>query len=263
MNAISTRPSSEMSADVLAAVLMQGDLAKLTPQQRVEYMIGVCQTLGLNPTTKPFEFIVLNGKLVMYAKRDCTEQLRKIHKVSVEIRSREVVEGVYVVTALARSGDGRCDESIGAVPIEGLKGENRANAMMKAETKAKRRVTLSICGLGLLDENEVESIPGVQPLRDATPDPEDARPAQRPKIASVTGEVKTKQPEWSPEQKAEAGMLRAQIQAIGGDAADQEFRRIYNDTKYDAPADAIDLFANLLRRWQEIDDQAKAEGAKP
>jgi hypothetical protein len=29
---------------------------------------------------------------------------------------------------------------------------------MKAETKAKRRVTLSICGLGFLDETEVETL---------------------------------------------------------------------------------------------------------
>jgi hypothetical protein len=34
---------------------------------------------------------------------------------------------------------------------------------MKAETKAKRRVTLSICGLGLLDETEIETIPGAAP----------------------------------------------------------------------------------------------------
>ena len=33
---------------------------------------------------------------------------------------------------------------------------------MKAETKAKRRVTLSICGLGMLDETEVETIPGAR-----------------------------------------------------------------------------------------------------
>jgi hypothetical protein len=33
---------------------------------------------------------------------------------------------------------------------------------MKAVTKAKRRVTLSICGLGMLDETEVETIPNVQ-----------------------------------------------------------------------------------------------------
>jgi len=49
------------------------------------------------------------------------------------------------------------------VNIENLKGEARSNAMMKAETKAKRRVTLSICGLGMLDESETDSIPGARP----------------------------------------------------------------------------------------------------
>jgi hypothetical protein len=37
---------------------------------------------------------------------------------------------------------------------------------MKAETKAKRRVTLSICGLGLLDETEVETVP--KPVMDVS-----------------------------------------------------------------------------------------------
>jgi hypothetical protein len=40
-----------------------------------------------------------------------------------------------------------------------LKGEARANAELKAVTKAKRRATLSICGLGWLDETEVDDIP--------------------------------------------------------------------------------------------------------
>lgn len=145
----------DISANTMASVLLDGDLSRLSDKDRVEYMVKVCQSLGLNPTTKPFEFIKLSGRLVMYAKRDCTEQLRKIHMVSLTIKAREVVNGCYVVTAGAESR-GRCDESIGAVPIEGLKGESLSNAMMKAETKAKRRVTLSICGLGLLDETEAE-----------------------------------------------------------------------------------------------------------
>jgi len=83
-----------------------------------------------------------------------------IHNVSVLIVARESVEGCYVVTARAVLPSNRQDESLGAVPIEGLKGEARSNAMMKAETKAKRRVTLAICGLGFLDESEVDSIKG-------------------------------------------------------------------------------------------------------
>ena len=44
--------------------------------------------------------------------------------------------------------------------IAGLKGDALANGLMKAETKAKRRCTLSLCGLGMLDESEIETIPG-------------------------------------------------------------------------------------------------------
>jgi hypothetical protein len=62
---------------------------------------------------------------------------------------------------------------MGAVAIAGLKGEALANALMKAETKAKRRVTLSISGLGMLDETEAEDLPGAQrvALPDYTPPP--------------------------------------------------------------------------------------------
>lgn len=144
-------------------VLIDGDLARLSSQDRVEYYNRVCDSLGLNPYTKPFEYIRLNGRLVLYARKDATEQLRKINRVSIAIVSRELVNGVYVVTARATMPDGRCDESIGAVAVEGLKGEGLANAYMKAETKAKRRVTLSICGLGMLDETEVETIPHERP----------------------------------------------------------------------------------------------------
>ena len=144
---------------IVERVLLEGDLKHLKPAQKVSWYTRVCESTGLNPLTQPFAYIVLNGKEVLYAKREATEQLRRLHKVSIQITSREVAEGCYVVTARASLPDGRSDENIGAVPIEGLKGEARSNALMKAETKAKRRVTLSICGLGMLDETEVESLP--------------------------------------------------------------------------------------------------------
>lgn len=100
--------------------------------------------------------------MVLYARKDAAEQLRSVRGISLEILSRETIEGVYVVTAKATTKEGRFDASTGAVAIESLKGEARANAMMKAETKAKRRVTLSICGLGLMDETEVETIEGAR-----------------------------------------------------------------------------------------------------
>ncbi len=151
-----------ISMDLQEKALLGGDLSRLSVGERLSYYNSVCESLGLNPLTRPFEYITLNGKLVLYARKDCTEQLRTNRCISVKILSREVVEGVYVVTAQASetvAHHQRTDESIGAVPIANLQGDMKANAMMKAETKAKRRVTLSICGLGMLDETELETIP--------------------------------------------------------------------------------------------------------
>jgi len=158
------KPGAELpSPDTIAKVLLGGDLAQLTPQQQISYYRAVCDSLGLNPLTKPFDYIRLSGRLVLYATRNATDQIRHRYGISVTITSREVVEDTYVVTARATLANGRHDESIGAVPIAQLRGENRSNAMMKCETKAKRRVTLSLVGLSTLDESEIESIPGAQP----------------------------------------------------------------------------------------------------
>ena len=145
-------------------VVVGGDLSVLNPQERLAYYKQVCESVGLNPLTRPFEYIRLNNKLTLYAKRDATDQLRSIKGISIKIAAREKVEDLYIVTAQASDKSGRTDESVGAVNLSGLKGEYAANAIMKAETKAKRRVTLSIAGLGFLDETEVQSIPGAIPV---------------------------------------------------------------------------------------------------
>lgn len=145
------------------AVLVQGDLSSMTDDQRAAYYLKVCDSLGLNPHTGPFEFIKLNGGLKLYATRACSDQLRKLHGVSLTIHSRELVDDIYTVVSRAEDAAGRTDEACGVVSVKNLSGEARANALMKAETKAKRRVTLSICGLGWLDETEVETIQQNQP----------------------------------------------------------------------------------------------------
>lgn len=161
MNTLAPQVTGADAADVLERVIAAGDLARLAPEQRVTLYNATCQSLGLNPLTRPFEFIQLNGKLVLYARKDATDQLRALKNVTVEITSKEITDGMIIVTARATLPNGRRDEDMGAVPLPGS-GEARANAMLKAMTKAKRRVTLSICGLGFLDETEVEDIPAAR-----------------------------------------------------------------------------------------------------
>lgn len=151
--------------DVLEKLILENDVSKLNSIQKVQYVTILCKTLSLNPLTQPIKIMRLSGKEQLYATKDCTEQLRKMHNVSITNIKTEMMDGgLYVVTATAKTQDGREDTSTGAVSISGLKGEMLANILMKAETKAKRRVTLSICGLGILDETEVESIQGAVKL---------------------------------------------------------------------------------------------------
>jgi hypothetical protein len=141
----------------------------------------------LNPLTQPLAYITLNGKLTLYALRGATDQLRRIYKVSVETLTTDMRDGVYIVTCKVKDGEGRTDIATGAGAHGNLKGDALANMPMKIETKAKRRATLSIVGLGLLDELEIDTIPAAArqpvaaPVEIAAPAPPDHDP--------VTGET--------------------------------------------------------------------------
>lgn len=171
--------SPEAKAKMIEKVVMGGDLAALTPVQRYDFVTHVCKALGLRIETRPFEYLTLNGKLVLYARKDCTDQLRYNHNISTRITHRELNldQGVYTVEVEASTPEGRKDVATGSVGImswqkadkdlgekEGkwvtAKGDGMANNIMKAETKAKRRATLSICGLGFLDEAELDTMKG-------------------------------------------------------------------------------------------------------
>lgn len=155
---------AESAPDLTAIehVIVAGDLSKLTPDQRWDYYRGVCQSVGLNPFTKPFEYITLNSKLTLYALKGAADQLRARHHISIGKPNVEITDGLCIVTVTASDQTGRSDSELGIVPIENLRGEAKANAILKAITKAKRRVTLSMCGLGMLDETETETIPGAR-----------------------------------------------------------------------------------------------------
>lgn len=190
--AVVKRPEMEMpriNAEVIEQALTIGDLSQMPPELRVRYYIGACQSMGLNPYTKPLDAIKTdNGEVILYPNKGAAEQLRRIYRVSLSTVNREQLNGLYIVTVKARTPDGREEEAIGAVPIEApvgqwktsqngkrffeeakdkdgqpvyspLRGKDLANALKKAETQAKRRATLGICGLGFAASDDVQGEP--------------------------------------------------------------------------------------------------------
>lgn len=157
---MSNKELVKKEGDIVASLILRGDLSTLNPSDRVTYYKGYCERLGLDPYTKPFEILKLQGRESLYLTRSGAQQLNKLHGVSHQITSRQLIEsaGIYEVTARAILPDGRYTESMAAVSVSGQKGEQYCNSIMKAETKAKRRSTLDLLGLGVLDETEVQSI---------------------------------------------------------------------------------------------------------
>ena len=105
-----------VSISAIENVLIKGDLSKLNEQQRTEYYLRLCNSIGLNPMTQPFQYLTLNGKLVLYARRDCADQLRKINGISIKIVSQDKAGGLLSVHVQATDRDGRVDEDLGVVP---------------------------------------------------------------------------------------------------------------------------------------------------
>lgn len=150
---------AKLSGEVIEKLALSGDVSGLNRDEKIQYYIALCERVGLDSSTQPFKLLKLQGKEVFYCDRGGAQQLSRVHGVSHAVVARETVNDCYVVTARAFTKE-RQSESIGAVPIKGLAGEALCNAMMKGETKAKRRATLDLLGLGMLDETEVGTIPG-------------------------------------------------------------------------------------------------------
>lgn len=166
MTNLAVTTGDESVKDIVAKTIIDGDLSRLPPKERVLYYMAVCQSLGLNYLSRPFEILSLKGKVILYARKDCTDQLRKIHGISLdEPKTHIVANDVFVVTITARTPDGRTDTDIGASSIKGLNSNDLCNSMMRAVTKGKRRVTLAICGLGALDESELDTVKGAKPMQ--------------------------------------------------------------------------------------------------
>lgn len=164
-------PASDVAIDDL---LQRGDYSTLTMRERSIFVYKLAERLGLNPLTKPFDFIVLNNKLTLYANKSCADQLRKIHNITSAVLYEgplklgdEVRLDVYCVRVRLFQNDAtgnptRSEEAIGCVGLISKKDEELGNAIMKCHTKALRRGTLAFAGLGFLDELEVESVKGLE-----------------------------------------------------------------------------------------------------
>ncbi|WP_156914929.1 hypothetical protein [Rubidibacter lacunae] len=139
-------------AAAIEKAILKGDLRALTEIERLQYNVAICRALGLDPVTRPFDYILQDGKMSLYLNANGTAQLRALQGISTCIVGRHQDVEMCYVTCVATDRAGRSEEATAVVPLVGrdgkpLTGQAKANAMMKAETKSKRRATLALAGI--------------------------------------------------------------------------------------------------------------------
>lgn len=158
-----------------------GNVKTLETKELQMVIQHLCEISGLNWETSPF--LIMENKKAntekLYAGREACAQLAVVNKLTVIITERTITSDLAIFGARVSSPDGRSTDGTGCTSLEGQTGEYRSNKVMHAETKAKRRTILDHCGLGMLDESEVQTIDGV-----TTKEP--PKPAQSTSTAAQT-----------------------------------------------------------------------------
>ena len=251
---------------VIESIVLRGDLSGLGPTESAKFYTQMCEGLGLNPHAQPFAFLRLNGKEILYATRGATDQLAAIHKLNREIiDGPKVIDlaGTKLVYAVCRAThpNGRVETATATVPLV-----DPVNVLMKCETKAKRRATLSICGLGLLDETEVETIPGAVPLAPETAG--EASPTSQPRqqrrsnvvVNPATGmkkdleNARNQRPEWDRFTDKVQGFVEARdadglkLWFCSDDIAEYVAGWVFNEQAHEHFESALDVIAKAERQ---------------
>lgn len=141
-------------------VIATGDLLGLTDQERIVWYRVRCEMVGVDWRANPFKYLTLNRKLVLYPSLELAQQICSNRNISTIITDRQILGEAFCVTCRATDPLGRSADSMGAVYIKGLVGEAYCNALLKSESKARRRAVFALCGLGGTDDEDIAALGG-------------------------------------------------------------------------------------------------------
>ena len=140
------------------------DLDQLSEAEQLEYVELACEHLGVPSDLGLVSLGFMDSgdgkrKKVLYVHKGATDIVRDHRGINVESMIPLAANKEYVgFTATGKDSKGRQEVAVGAVSISGLTGVAVANAVMTAQTKASRRLTLIYAGGGFFDETEVSEI---------------------------------------------------------------------------------------------------------
>jgi hypothetical protein len=146
----------------MRAYLRTGDLSTLPEPEQDKILVKMCAHYGLDPILRPFCIIPAQNKKIWYATKAATDMVAARDHLTRRFKERridrelmiceiimEITDGKRVEegTAVVSLGEFARDPKTGQITERMLAGEGLANAIMRCETKAKRRATLAWFGM--------------------------------------------------------------------------------------------------------------------
>lgn len=204
----------EEATSALTHYLGTGDLSRLSGEQRAALYLDTCQSLGINPRTRPFDWIEFydpetkSKKLTLYPNKACADQLAYQHRIRVRTVEEKIVGSLFKVVVEGTMLDGRTETNVSYLDLTDrdgnqLKGQRLGNAFMKGHTKAKRRLVFGM--LGMMSPPDVEDLQRVRVVTVdgrgnilANPTDMQRALAERPEMARVIGETTYEDLEGTP-----------------------------------------------------------------
>lgn len=154
---------TRMQRQALEKLCIGGDFRGLTDEERATYLIGLTESLGLDPAWRPIRFVETDEKtLELYIMATACYALAAVHGLSVTESTITEDGDSYHGSAVVTGPDGRTAKRSGSVTKRGKSGQKLCDARMHAETKAQRRAILAWLGLGALDEGEAVDMGGTR-----------------------------------------------------------------------------------------------------
>jgi len=164
------RADPEQASSALQHLLSTGDYSRLTDPQRAALYLDTCKSLGINPRTRPLDWIEFydpdtkTKKLTLYPNKSCFDQLARQHQIRLRIVEEKIVGTLFKVVMEGTTPDGRFETNVAYLDLtdrEGkpLRGQRLGNAYMKCHTKAKRRLVFGMVGL-MAPPIDIEDVTG-------------------------------------------------------------------------------------------------------
>lgn len=167
-----------------------GSIHHLDDSTKRVLLAKLCNFLGLNQFTIPFRiYRDMDGNEFIYATKECCAQLRHLNGISITDLEERIDGDFAICKVKGMNKHGRVSMEIGSVNIAILEGQDKSNGQMWAVTKAKRRLTLDLSGLGVLADVELKDMKQVVEYNVLEEAPKQLAQGNSPEATAALGKI--------------------------------------------------------------------------